>query len=177
MTTDHTEPFSRDQENGLAAAVAAVDAALAKGPTDHEWVAVHEDDAHEVATIGRIGDFVVGVATPGYPGGNYRDTSFGSDEADAMLAAACSPVAIRSILAALKEAQTDVAAERARNGVLVGVLRECDQVISTMEADCTDEGDGLQSLLRSIKRLTMLRQADEIDLLSTNAARAAEEKS
>ena len=42
----------------------------------------------EVCTIAHVGDYRVGFETPGYPGGNYRDSEFGHDEADARLMAA-----------------------------------------------------------------------------------------
>lgn len=42
----------------------------------------------EIATVAWVGDFVVGIPTPGFEGGNYRDADYGTDEADARLIAA-----------------------------------------------------------------------------------------
>lgn len=42
----------------------------------------------EIATVAWVQDWCVGIPTPGYPGGNYRDAVYGSPEADARLIAA-----------------------------------------------------------------------------------------
>lgn len=42
----------------------------------------------EVCTVAHVGDYRVGFETPGYPGGNYRDSEYGHEEADARLIAA-----------------------------------------------------------------------------------------
>lgn len=51
--------------------------------------------------------------------------------------------------------------------LLCEVLRECDKVISTIEPESTDDDAGLRRLLGSIKRITLLHQADERDLFRT----------
>jgi hypothetical protein len=60
--------------------------------TEAPWVCQKQSEAEpwsaEIATVCWVGDWQVGVPTPGYPGGNYRDTDYGSDEADARLIAA-----------------------------------------------------------------------------------------
>jgi hypothetical protein len=38
--------------------------------------------------VASIGGWIVGVPTPGFPGGNYRDIESGTEEADAKLIAA-----------------------------------------------------------------------------------------
>lgn len=57
--------------------------------TKEPWVAVRDDIGVEVATVAHVGDYRVGVATPGYPGGNYRDTDYGTDAEDARRIVAC----------------------------------------------------------------------------------------
>jgi hypothetical protein len=53
------------------------------GHTPTPWVIGTENlGAEEIATVAWIGARRVGVHTPGIPGGNYRDTAFGNQEAD-----------------------------------------------------------------------------------------------
>lgn len=59
---------------------------------------------------------------------------------------------------------------KGERGVLIAIIRECDQVISTLEPESADEAEGLRQVLRSIKRITMLHQADERDLLGALSA-------
>lgn len=63
----------------------------------------------EVATVAWVGDFVVGIPTPGFEGGNYRDADYGTDEADARLIAAAP-----DLLEALEFALRDMEATRAQ---------------------------------------------------------------
>ena len=57
--------------------------------TPGPWVAGQAGDTRpEIATVAWIGDWCVGVATPGYPGGDYRHIECGTEEADALLIAA-----------------------------------------------------------------------------------------
>lgn len=59
--------------------------------TPGPWVCAQDKERPctlEIATVAWVADWVVGVPTPGYPGGNYRDTEYGSNEADATLIAA-----------------------------------------------------------------------------------------
>lgn len=65
--------------------------------TPGPWVSAKYERGNEIATVALIGDYVAGVPTPGIPGGNYRDTNYGTDEADARLIAAAP-----EMLAALK---------------------------------------------------------------------------
>ena len=57
--------------------------------TPGPWVALYQPgrDA-EIATVSWVGEWCVGVNTPGFPGCNYRDTKWGDTEADARLIAA-----------------------------------------------------------------------------------------
>lgn len=73
--------------------------------TPGPWVALYQPvrDA-EIATVSWVGEWCVGVMTPGFPGGNYRDTEWGDTAADARLIAAAP-----DLLEAL---------ELARNGLL-----------------------------------------------------------
>ena len=61
------------------------------------WACAAWDLHPEIATVAVVGDWVVGIPTPGYPGGNY-DAEYGTDEADAHLIAAAP-----ELLAALEE--------------------------------------------------------------------------
>lgn len=63
----------------------------------------------------------------------------------------------------------ELQALRGERAVMVDVLRECDKVISVakMDAESTDEDGALEDLLSSIKRLTLVRQVGERDLLTT----------
>lgn len=57
--------------------------------TPGPWVCLHQPDrTAELATVSWVGDWCVGVMTPGFPGGNYRDLDWGSPAADARLIAA-----------------------------------------------------------------------------------------
>lgn len=71
---------------------------IAQGFTPGPWVAACRDvpagcDRPHVATIAIVGDWIVGVETPGYPGGNYRDIAYQPDEDDARLIAAAPDLA------------------------------------------------------------------------------------
>ena len=61
---------------------------LSDAADPREWVAAPYEQHAEAVTVGNFGDWRIQRATPGIPGGNYRDTHFGSDEANARLAAA-----------------------------------------------------------------------------------------
>jgi len=58
--------------------------------TPGPWV--YEQDSRpnrpHIATVAWVGEFCVGIPTPGFPGGNYRDAEYGTTEADARLIAA-----------------------------------------------------------------------------------------
>jgi hypothetical protein len=61
--------------------------------TEGPWVAYDDNEtlprgSAEVATVASVGGWIVGVPTPGFPGGNYRDIESGTEEADARLIAA-----------------------------------------------------------------------------------------
>ena len=57
--------------------------------TPGPWVCLHQPArTEEIATVSWVGDWCVGVMTPGFPGGNYRDLDWGSPAADAKLIAA-----------------------------------------------------------------------------------------
>ncbi len=59
------------------------------GHTPGPWVCVHQPSRDaEIATVVWVEDWCVGVLTPGFPGGNYRDVEFGLSIADASLIAA-----------------------------------------------------------------------------------------
>lgn len=75
---------------------------LLERATPGPWVFAKQEPRLPIATVACVGDYCVGQSTPGYPGGNYRDTSWGIDESDAALIAS-SPEAIRALLTALRE--------------------------------------------------------------------------
>ena len=79
--------------------------------TPGPWVAECDpsNNNSEIATIAWVADWCVGIPTPGYPGGNYRDTEYGLAEADARLIAAAPDLlkALRSVIDAL-ESREDV---------------------------------------------------------------------
>lgn len=81
--------------------------------TPGPWVCLHQPArTAEIATVAWVGEWCVGVMTPGFPGGNYRDLNWGDTAADARLIAAAP-----ELLAALKavlEWGTDENYERAR---------------------------------------------------------------
>lgn len=56
--------------------------------TPGPWVYLHRPvPGVDIATVSWVGDWCVGVMTPGFPGGNYRDLDWGSTAADARLIA------------------------------------------------------------------------------------------
>lgn len=66
--------------------------------TEAPWVAYDDNETFprgsaEVATVASVGGWIVGVPTPGFPGGNYRDIESGTEEADARLIAAAPELA------------------------------------------------------------------------------------
>ena len=70
------------------------------GHTPGPWVCVHQPSRDaEIATVVWVEDWCVGVLTPGFPGGNYRDVEFGLSIADAHLIASAP-----DMLAALRKA-------------------------------------------------------------------------
>lgn len=57
--------------------------------TKGRWTCLHQPDrTAEIATVAWVGEWCVGVMTPGFPGGNYRDLDWGDTAADAHLIAA-----------------------------------------------------------------------------------------
>ena len=59
--------------------------------TPGPWVCERDRDPPnrpQIATVAWVADWCVGIPTPGYPGGNYRDAEYGTNEADARLIAA-----------------------------------------------------------------------------------------
>ena len=70
--------------NELLRELAALDAKATSAP----WERFEYGEKCEHATVAHIGAYSVGVPTPGYPGGNYRDTDFGDEGQDADLIAA-----------------------------------------------------------------------------------------
>ena len=63
----------------------------ARNWTPGPWVTARDNDGDNslcIATIAWVADWCIGIPTPGYPGGNYRDARYGTNEADARLIAA-----------------------------------------------------------------------------------------
>ena len=105
----------------LARTLAELDAQATTGP----WIAVdcgerpvNEKNPPEAATVAWVESWCVGVPTPGYPGGNYRDTDYGTRETDAKLIAA-----LRSNLPALIDALTVATAAAERFAVTSEIAR------------------------------------------------------
>ena len=68
----------------LGKRLAELDRAATEGP----WEVFELKQGCEHATVVHAAEWSVGVPTPGYPGGNYRDTDFGGTKDDAELIAA-----------------------------------------------------------------------------------------
>lgn len=81
--------------------------------TPGPWVCLHQPGRQvEIATVSWVGDWCVGVMTPGFPGGNYRDLDWGSPAADARLIAAAP-----DLLAALRLMLEEKAGYMRRNNL------------------------------------------------------------
>lgn len=84
---DHAS-LASTSENDTGGLLDELDA-LEKKATEGPWEALIPDD-HDAAavTVAVVADYRVVHPTPGYPGGNYRDTNWGSDKNDARFIAA-----------------------------------------------------------------------------------------
>lgn len=78
--------------------------------TPGPWVCAKWDSKPEIATVAHCGSMVIGIPTPGYPGGNYRDSEYGTDEADAALISAAP-----DLIAALSELVDCISETRGKN--------------------------------------------------------------
>ncbi len=62
----------------------------------------------------------------------------------------CTPDTIRTLLAALDEAQQDAARLRGESAVLLGLLADCNAVLRTIDPDDCDEAERLADLRHAI---------------------------
>lgn len=75
--------------------------ALAEKATPGPWVTERDrppPDRPEIATVAWVAEWCVGVPTPGYPGGDYRNIDYGENGADAKYLAALSPDVVLRLL-------------------------------------------------------------------------------
>ena len=82
------------------------------------WISERRMQGAQTVTIAVVGDYIVGIRTPGIPGGNYRDADLGPCDADAELIAA----AVNALPALLDKAEAYDALRARVEGAPVGAV-------------------------------------------------------
>jgi hypothetical protein len=157
----------------LAAQWGYVPAALGGVPQGWKLVPVEPTDAMLAAAAATPGIKAIDSASTIHQmRGNKIDSSGwgGRSPLQQAWAAMLSAAPAQDAPSAQDARDAEIETLKGERGVLIAIIRECDQVISTLEPESADEAEGLRQVLRSIKRITMLHQADERDLLGALSA-------